>query len=267
MTKELDSKFSSRNYIPDILIAIPCYDRKIQAETTVSLLSTTIQLLHMNARAALFTAPGCALITHVRNLIVTEFLRRPEKTHLLFVDADMEWSPETVIRMLAANVPFAAAAYPNKTYTPTADAMAGGWDEAHAAALQWHVQFADPRVSTGAAPPETVNGFAKAIRVGGGLMLLRRDMIEAMIAKYADTRYSWHGPEGVSSHYGLFELMKFEDGSISGEDYAFCDRWVTGCGGEILIDLEAAIVHHGHHGYRGKLKDTLALRAKRLKRS
>lgn len=252
----------------DILIAIPCYDRKVHIETATAITNTIITLLQMNASAALFTLTGCGIVTHARNAIVSEFLSRKEKTHLLFIDSDMEWTPRDVVRLLTANVPFAAAPYVVKRYQnispaeyPTKDL-----DQLHSMAADWALAFEDPDILLGKhALAEVHNGFAKVARIGAGLMLLRRDMIETMISKYADTRYRWAGaangaPVSQSHHYGLFDLLK-NDGEFISEDYSFCDRWVKGCGGEIWCDIEARIAHHGHHRYCSSLKESLSLRS------
>lgn len=254
----------------DVLIGIPSYDRKLYIDTATSITNTVVELLNLKARSAIFTLSGCALISHARNAIVAEFLSRKEKTHLLFVDSDMEWMPHTIVRMLKANVPFAAAPYVQKGYrnAPTANYRVKDLDSLHAAVIDWNVQFEDAGILKGDSQLSGVlNGFAKAKRVGAGLMLLRRDMLETMISKYADTQYRFHWDGKADDHFspstryfGLFDLLKEEDGGMIGEDYAFCDRWIKGCGGEIWCDVDARVGHHGHHRYSGSLQDSLRLR-------
>jgi hypothetical protein len=254
----------------DILIGMPCYDRKLYVDTATSLTNTVVELISLNARAAIFTLSGCALITHARNAIVSEFLSRKEKTHLLFVDSDMEWMPNTVLRMLRANVPFAAAPYVQKKYNNalTKTYNVKDLDSFHAAAMDWNVELENVDILRGERKLSgVVNGFVRVPRIGAGLMLLRRDMLEAMILKYADTQYQWDTRAGnfVSSrtrHFGLFDLLKEEAGSFIGEDYAFCDRWVKGCGGEIWCDIEAKIGHHGHHRYSSSLNESVRIRSR-----
>jgi hypothetical protein len=254
----------------DILIGIPCYDRKLYVETANSITGTIVELLNFKSRAAVFTLNGCALITHARNAIVSEFLSRKEKTHLLFVDSDLEWSPNTVVRLLNANVPFAAASYPLKKYfnTKVSTYNPKDLDMFHAAVQEWNVEFDDPGILTGASKLTGVhNGFAKAVRIGAGLMLLRRDMLEIMVSKYADTEYRWHERVNDSAslnrkYFGLFDLTKDEDGNPLGEDYSFCERWVRGCGGEIWCDIDARVGHHGHNRYSGSLQESLRLRSR-----
>lgn len=253
----------------DFLISVPCYDRKIHIETATSITSTVLALANQKMNSAIFTVSGCAMITHARNAIVTEFMGRREKTHLLFVDADMEWSAHTVLRLLKANVPFAAAPYVQKKYrnVPTSTYQPRDLDAFHGAVMDWNVEFKDPGILSGQSKMAGVHdGFVKVSRIGAGLMLLRRDMLEAMAAKYAHTEYRWDGPmeAGTTSrkHLGLFDLLKTPDGGFVGEDYAFCNRWVDGCAGEIWCDIDARVGHHGHHRYAGSLRDSLRLRSR-----
>lgn len=256
----------------NVLIAVPSYDRKLYVETATAITNTIVELLQHKAQVALFSLSGCALITHARNAIVGEFLARREKTHLLFVDADMEWSPHTILRLLKADIPFAAAPYvakkytnmPAKTYHPPPRNL----DALHAATIDWNVQFEDPAVMTGERKLTGIRqGFAKATRVGAGLMLLRRDALETMVSTYADTEYLWDaGRDNYVSpdvrYFGLFDLMKDENNGLLGEDYSFCDRWVKGCGGEIWCDVDARVSHHGHHRYTGSLQESLRWRSR-----
>lgn len=254
----------------NVLIAVPCYDRKLYIETATSITNTVVTLLQEKAQVALSSINGCAFVSHARNAIVGEFLARKEKTHLLFVDADMEWSPHTIVRLLKANVPVAVAPYVAKNYKnpPPRGYQPRDLDSFHAATVNWNVQFENPAVMTGEQKLTSVNhGFAKIARVGAGLMLLRRDCIETMVRKFADTEYYWDDERDGNAplkvrYYGLFNTMMNENKKFVGEDFAFCDRWVKDCGGEIWCDVDARIAHHGHHRYVGNLQESLRIRGR-----
>lgn len=255
----------------DVLIAVPAYDGKLYIETSKSIANTIVALMKEKASGYLTSISNCAFIAHARNVMVGEFIARKEKTHLLFVDADMEWSPHTILRLLKANVPVAAAPYVAKNYDyplPRGQQYRDV-DTVHAATVSWNVQLENPAMMTGEQKLAPVNqGFTKVSRVGAGLLLLRRDCIDTMIQKYSDTEYYWDNfdsDKGRRSHqkfFGLFNTTTDENKTFVGEDYAFCDRWVKGCGGEIWCDIDARIAHHGNHRYTGSLQESLRIRGK-----
>lgn len=255
----------------DVLIAVPTYDRQIYIETSKSITNTIVTLMQEKASGQLVSVAGCPFISHARNIIVNNFIEKKEKTHLLFVDADMEWSPHTILRLLKANVPVAAAPYVAKNYD---NPLPRGQhyrdvDTLHAAALNWNVQFENHAEMTGEQKlPPVTQGFAKVSRVGAGLLLIRRDCIDTMIRKYADTEYYFggfdidKGRKSTQKYFGLFNTDMDENKTFVGEDYAFCDRWVKGCGGEIWCDVDARIAHHGHHRYASSLQESSRIRSK-----
>lgn len=178
----------------------------------------------------------------------------------------MEILPKTIGRLLQFSQlhdkPFTAAPYVSKGYDneKTSRVFARDLDDFHAAASRWNVMFEDPKALTGQGRLEVRNGFARAIRVGAGAMLCRRDMLETMVAHCRDQGYSYHNVP-----FRLFPLFNIPvvNGEAVGEDYAFCDRW-RACGGELWVDTTATIRHNGHHSYRGNLAETLDLRRRAL---
>ena len=57
---------------------------------------------------------GDALITRARASLVSQFLDDPDATHLLFVDADIGFEPEQVLRLIECGADICAAVYPIK---------------------------------------------------------------------------------------------------------------------------------------------------------
>lgn len=255
----------------DVLIAVPTYDGKLYIETSKSITNTIIALMNEKASGHLISISNCAFISHARNAMVGDFFARKEKTHLLFVDADMEWSPHTILRLLRANVPVAAAPYVAKNYDYPLPRGQHYRDvnALHAAAVNWNVQLENPAMMAGEQKLAPINqGFTRVSRVGAGILLLRRDCIDAMIQKYSDTEYyfdKFDSSEGSGSnkrYFGLFNTDIDENKTFVGEDYAFCDRWVKGCGGEIWCDIDARVAHYGNHRYVGSLQESLRIRGK-----
>src|SRR3981081_2493173 len=57
---------------------------------------------------------GDALITRARANLVTLFLDNPSATHLLFVDADIGFTPDQVFRLIESEADVVAGVYPIK---------------------------------------------------------------------------------------------------------------------------------------------------------
>ena len=99
-----------------IFIATPCFGGLVTKDYMQSIFS----LMQTGARAGiqltLALLGNDALITRSRNTLVSSFLNDTSATHMLFVDADISFEPDQVMRLLEADKDVAAAMYPIKDY-------------------------------------------------------------------------------------------------------------------------------------------------------
>ena len=82
---------------PKVYIATPCYDM-MRIETCVSLIDT-FSTLGKHGVECKFKSVKTSLVTHGRNLLTAGFLNSGFE-YMLFVDADVEFKPEAIMRML-----------------------------------------------------------------------------------------------------------------------------------------------------------------------
>ena len=82
---------------PKVYVATPCYD-SMRIETCVSLIDT-FSTLGRHGVECKFKSVKTSLVTHGRNLLTCGFLASGFE-YMLFVDADVEFKPEAIMRML-----------------------------------------------------------------------------------------------------------------------------------------------------------------------
>ena len=97
----------------NIFFATPCYGGMITDQFFLSMFKTTQALSQIPCSFRLTTLRNESLVTRARNILVAMFLDS-EATHLFFLDADIEWQPEAIMRAVSADKDIVAGAYPKK---------------------------------------------------------------------------------------------------------------------------------------------------------
>src|ERR1019366_7292369 len=178
---------------------------------------------------------GSSNIPKARNELVARFLASP-CTDMIFIDDDMEWNEQSVIRLLASPQLVTAGDYRKKVDKPNSD----------------------PDVWCGVAKVGPENAifqddmnFVQYLRVGTGFLKINRAVFERLIEAHPDRKAP--GPkeaaQEVRDNYHRF--FRFgDDENETGEDYFFCDSW-TDIGGEIWVDPEMVLGHVGEKVFRG----------------
>jgi hypothetical protein len=194
-----------------------------------------------------------SLITRSRNALVARFLDDPAATHLFFVDADIAFEVEQVVRMLRFREDVVAGMYPLKMLywgaAAVARAQSGG--ESFDSAPLRYVGFPCEGEAR-----ETRDGFVTGLYAGAGFMLIRRAALLRMIEAFPETRYTAAHtqpvPSGSPNQYALFDCMiDPATGHYLSEDYAFCHRWRS-IGGRIWLDTRGVLTHIGSHEFSGQ---------------
>jgi hypothetical protein len=237
----------------NLVIATPCFGGQISALYATSLLK--LQKLVRSYSGFNFKVlfkDGDALITRARASLISQFLDDPSATHLLFIDADIGFEPDQVLRLIECGAEMCAAIYPIKRidWDKVRNTIEIGRSNAAAAALSYVFEVDDPNAVTAA------GGFVKVRYAGTGFLMIRRQAVERMCAQYPQLKYKRdHSIDAMTAsdnRFALFECMIAEDGTYLSEDFAFCKRW-TDMGGEIWADLASKLRHVGPMTFCGDL--------------
>jgi hypothetical protein len=243
----------------NVLIALPTYRDEVHINFAFSLVNTTRALTEAGAQYQMMHV-GSSHITRARNLFANYFMEHEKFTHLLFLDADMHFPAEAVVKLLMANRSVAGVAYPyrrvdlNRRIDPTDNGLSmRDWLEKHA---DYTVQI--KRNQDGQA--QVVNGFVEAEHIGTGILLVQRDAF-ASAMPFA-TRF---GPPDQyrsivpgGNFYGFFDAIE-EYGAYLSEDLSFCRRARLG-GCTIWALVDQTVVHYGASEVAGQYLRALTLR-------
>jgi len=222
---------------PSVYIAMPCYD-SVKINTMLSVVRLVQQLSKNGIKVGINTMKS-PLIHQARNYLTSVFLTT-EYTHLLFIDSDVEFEPESVIRMLVAKKEIICTPYRVK-----------------AEQLDKHiytVEFKDPKHI-----PIMPGGLVEIEAGPTGLMLIDRNVFEKIIKNNYHLKINNEAiPNAGKSHefyYNFFDFG-FSDGYSMGEDISFC-RLARGNDFKIYANTESTTQHHGSWAWKGKFKESL----------
>lgn len=211
-----------------VMIAIPCYDGKINVRTAFALATVGPALAAHGAGVRFTELSGCSILPRARNVLVKQFVDS-DCTDLLFVDADVIVSPEAIMRLIAlsSNKDIVAGTYP--TRTESKKLLAG-------LALD---QDSNPIFDE--------NGLLQTTVALTGFMLIRRHVITTLIEAHPEWTYNVDPvPTGRVEH-ALFDF-KLDGNRYVGEDIVFCRRAIAE-GFKVWIDPMISLPHVGSHAF------------------
>lgn len=218
----------------NIFIATPCYGGMLTDQYFLSMFRLSQTLMQHGINFRITTLRNESLITRARNIITAMFLES-ECTHLFFVDSDIEFQAQDVLRALAYDKDIMAAAYPKK-----------------ALPVQYAINF--KFLDDEKRRIRVENGAVEVLDASTGFFMVKRRVIEKMIQAHPELHYrndSNIDPKFNKYCYSLFDTIHDpDDNRYLSEDYTFCRRWQK-LGGEIWLDPNTKLNHVGSYTFEG----------------
>ena len=260
-------QFLNKNKVK-IVIGTPCFGGMLHNGFFQSMLDLSVNFTKLNIPFEMMTIGNESLIQRARNGIVARFMGDDTATHLMFIDADITFSWISIVKLLLSGKELSGGCYPKKCFN---------WDK-----IKHHIQknatLKDDELMAKSLDyvfnpiyhkeGENVvirldNGMAQVKDIGTGFMLIRKSVINKMIAKFPDTKYR-NNVAGYSTNnkaddyfYCLFDCCIDPVSRVYlSEDYLFCKRWID-IGGELWLDLNTNLNHTGIIDYKGCLSITV----------
>jgi hypothetical protein len=239
-----------------LLVALPSFRHLVTAQCAVTLFNLRGCLDEVGVESAIANVEGADVVL-ARNSLATMVLSDPSFSHVFFIDDDMAFDANIVVEMLRLDLPLVSVMAPRRRLTLERVHEAATHGDNALKASTKALDFV-MRLPKGQSEPVIEHGLAKVDGIGMAVTLIRRDVLETMVAKGLAAPKKSRKPGIEPDIFGFFDpVFDPEENNTLSEDYSFCHRWVNGCGGEIFAMTEHAISHIGPYAYRGRYADLI----------
>jgi len=257
-----------------LLIGTPCYGGQCFVGYHESVLRLQKVLLILGIEHEFLTFGSESLIPRARNSIVAAFLSK-KFTHLLFIDADITFNPESILRLLIADHHVSGVAYPKKGLN---------WQEIGNEIIRLGNISLEKKQPLNINPSDLIsktldyvlnikkpeefpegkmrveNAFLEISELGTGFMMIKYEVFDILKQEYPDLKYvndvgfyNQIHPDMKDNFWLFFDCIQCPTSKrYLSEDYAFCQRWKD-CGGKIFVDISQPLTHTGTFHFSGIL--------------
>lgn len=236
-----------------VFVATPMYGGACFVPYVTGMLDTLQTLINNNYTLMFSAIANESLITRARNELARQFLAT-DAEYLLFIDADIKFLGEDVLKLLQADKDIICGLYPKKFVD---------WERIDIAARQGLTNLKD-YASTYVVNTvhheeneQIPNNFVIEIKHGGtGFMLIKRSVFETLephVKEYVVATVPKRDGSQTPKVKEFF-TTHIEAGTqyLMSEDYFFCDLWRKH-GGKVYADLSINLSHIGSYEFTGNL--------------
>lgn len=257
-----------------LFVATPCYGGQclgLYAKACLDLQAVCMQYGIECRFSFIFNE---SLITRARNYLVDEFLRSG-CTHLLFIDADINFNPQDILALLALDRDIIGGPYPKKSINwnniinavkrnMVADngevKLKDGFEPGMLEGVTGDFVFNPVPGTTSFRVTEPV----EVMEIGTGYMMVKKEVFDKFKEAYPELNYK---PDhvGQANFDGSRYIHAYFDTVIDpdshrylSEDYMFC-QWARKIGVKIWLCPWMKTTHVGTYGFQGDLPAVASL--------
>ena len=190
-----------------------------------------------------------SLIPRARNTLTDLFYNRTNYTHLLYLDADIEFEAEDIIKMLDYDKPLVGGVYPKKSINwekITELVNKNNENELTCENIQAIIKncvvilLDDPAINLN-------DDFIETRYTGTGILLIQRIVLDKMRESFPNDVYTAGDKLRTTDFFRYFDT-ELKDRIYLSEDYWFCDRWRQ-LGGKVYLYTKFRCKHWGTYAY------------------
>lgn len=235
------SELRRRYYAPrmKVILCTCFYEMKGYSPYIFSLYYTAQMLQAAGIMSEYWDLAGDSYVDRAKNTLFTKFLEDPDATDLFLIDADMQWNPDAILKMLALPEPVVVGSYPQKN--------------------AWAKWTSTPKLVEENGAFKTVGRYLpdgsaliQAQFMAGGFVRVKRHVLEEFQKRYTEDSYldSSADPAAPNRRYTNFFQCEVKDGLRWGEDRFFGKR-LNAMGIEVFIYPDIEFGHFGVKGWHG----------------
>lgn len=189
-----------------------------------------------------------SLITRGRNSLAAAFMAS-DCTHHVSIDADIEFVPKDVMRLVNSGHDFTCGLYPMKIidWPHVRDNIQQGMD------LQQVTQDTSPSICNFIDNAHAGMNPRPVSRCGTGFMCVTRRVFEVLENRVPTYRGNRPGEMQTIYHEFFATAIDSKTQTLLSEDYYFCDLW-RAAGGEIWAYQDIDLNHVGLHVFKNRTK-------------
>jgi len=245
---------------PSIFIATPMFGGQCNYMYMISLINLLTKLAQAGIPCMFEIAANESLITKARNILVEGFLKS-QATHLLFLDGDLGFQADDVLRMIQADKDVIGGQYAKKkiNWEVVKNVVQNRPD------IPGHTINAVVAESTfrpiGESLSFNINEPVEVESIATGLMLVKREVFTKMAAEMPEIEIISGGSETMDpvtmtrmtdAHRKAHAYFDVSIDPVSraytSEDFTFCKRWRQ-LGGQVFLAPWTKTVHVGTYEY------------------
>jgi hypothetical protein len=219
-----------------VYVGTPCYGGVCHASFAESVSDLRAELASRGAQMVWARTHGESLIQRARDTITATFMADEDASHLVWIDADIEFRAIDVIRLLCHDVDVIGGVYPKKTLP-----------------VELVVHPLD------GAKMHSETGAVEVSVVGTGFLCTKRKVYNKLRQREPELAYhTIEDADRIKPWRHHYWPVAIEDGVLWSEDYLFCRRWRR-YGGQVWADPAIKLTHIGAYEFREQPAPTVAV--------
>jgi len=211
-------------------ICIPCYGGMVTEGILSSMLRFQLLAQQYQLQYTVDTMINESLVTRARNNLTAKMMTNEKSTHLLFIDADIRFNAEDIIKLLLRDKDIVGGAYPAKK-------------EPVFYVINKEVN------------PTEEGDLVEVRHLGTGFLMIKREVFSKLFELYPTQKYKDSlnlGKQYEENMYNIFDTLVSDTGVLLSEDWVFCER-ARKAKYNVWCDTSIQLDHIGYHTFKGDI--------------